>query len=93
MLRSDLATRIALLNPGLPADIANDLVKAFFETMAATLEEHGRIELRGFATFSIARPITGATRNPATGRPTVGNHRCRIRFKTSRTLSDALTCK
>ena len=67
MIRSELVTKIATENPGLTARDVETIVECFFDEIVAQLAAGGRVELRGFGTFS-TRARDGRTgRNPRTG--------------------------
>jgi integration host factor subunit beta len=67
LIRSELVTHLATENPGLTVRDVETIVDCFFEDIIAQLAEGGRVELRGFGTFS-TRARDGRTgRNPRTG--------------------------
>ena len=67
MIRSELVSQIAAENPGLTARDVETIVECFFEEIVTQLTAGGRVELRGFGTFS-TRARDGRTgRNPRTG--------------------------
>ena len=67
MTRSDLITKLAERYPQLLAKDAELAVKVILDTMAGILARGGRIEIRGFGSFSLnyRPPRTG--RNPKSG--------------------------
>ena len=67
MIRSELLQAIAGQNPDLRPEEVEQVVQIFFDEISARLAEGGRVELRGFGTFS-TRPRAARTgRNPRTG--------------------------
>jgi integration host factor subunit beta len=67
MIRSELVQRLAAENPGLrPAEI-EAVADSFFETIIDQLAKGGRVELRGFGTFSTRSRDARDGRNPRTG--------------------------
>ncbi|QJQ32451.1 integration host factor subunit beta [Sphingomonas lacunae] len=67
MIRSELVQRLAAENPGLrPAEI-EAVTDSFFETIIDHLAQGGRVELRGFGTFSTRSRDAREGRNPRTG--------------------------
>jgi integration host factor subunit beta len=46
---------------------ADRIVRIIFNTMAETLKNEGRIEIRGFGAFTVKRYKSYAGRNPKTG--------------------------
>ena len=51
--KSDIVERVIVRNPSLDRRIISAVVDRFFEILSDTLTDHNRIELRGFASFSI----------------------------------------
>lgn len=67
LIRSELVTRLATENPGLTIRNIEAIVETFFNDIIEQLAADGRVELRGFGTFS-TRAREGRTgRNPRTG--------------------------
>lgn len=69
MIRSELLQALAKDNPELRAEEVEQVVDIFFEEIAARLAEGGRVELRGFGTFSTRERQARIGRNPRTGEP------------------------
>ena len=67
MIRSELLQALAKENPGLRAEEIERVVDTFFEEIAGSLAEGGRVELRGFGTFSTRQRDARKGRNPRTG--------------------------
>jgi integration host factor subunit beta len=67
MNRADLIDRLAFLFPQYPAKDADMAVRVILDAMADALSKGGRIEIRGFGSFTLnyRPPRTG--RNPKTG--------------------------
>ena len=66
MIRSELVQRLAAENPGLrPAEI-EAVADSFFDTIVSHLAQGGRVELRGFGTFSTRSREARDGRNPRT---------------------------
>ena len=69
MIRSELIALIAKDQPDLAPPEVEQIVSHVFEAMAGQLADGGRVELRGFGTFT-TRARDGRTgRNPRTGEP------------------------
>ncbi len=67
MIRSELISNLAAENPDLTARDIEAIVECFFVDIIEQLAANGRVELRGFGTFS-TRARDGRTgRNPRTG--------------------------
>lgn len=67
MTRSDLIAKLAERYPQLLAKDAELSVKVILDTMASTLAQGGRIEIRGFGSFSLHYRAPRLGRNPKTG--------------------------
>jgi integration host factor subunit beta len=67
MIRSELVEALATDNPELRVDEVEQIVDIFFEEIAARLAEGGRVELRGFGTFTTRARDARTGRNPRTG--------------------------
>jgi integration host factor subunit beta len=67
VIRSELVTHLAAENAGLTVRDIEAIVECFFDDIIEQLAANGRVELRGFGTFS-TRARDGRTgRNPRTG--------------------------
>ncbi len=69
MIRSELVQVIAKEYPDLSLIDVERLVATFFDEIAAQLARDGRVELRGFGTFSTRGRDARTGRNPRTGEP------------------------
>ncbi len=67
MIRSELIDRLAAENPDLTVSEMEAIVVAFFGEISAQLVNGGRVELRGFGSFSSRERGERAGRNPRTG--------------------------
>ena len=67
MIRSELIQKIADTNPHLYQRDVEKIVNTIFEEIVGTLEEGGRVELRGFGAFTVKRRDPRIGRNPRTG--------------------------
>jgi integration host factor subunit beta len=67
LIRSELVTQLATENPEFTVRDVEAIVDCFFDDIIQQLADGGRVELRGFGTFS-TRARDGRTgRNPRTG--------------------------
>jgi integration host factor subunit beta len=64
MNRSDLIQRLAEINPELPLANLDVALKTLLEQMTETLISGGRIEIRGFGSFSTRAYEARQVRNP-----------------------------
>ncbi|MFM5885647.1 MAG: integration host factor subunit beta [Novosphingobium sp.] len=67
MIRSELLQALAKENPGLRAEEIEKVVNVFFDEIAQRLAKGGRVELRGFGSFSTRQRDARKGRNPRTG--------------------------
>jgi integration host factor subunit beta len=67
MIRSELLQALSADNPDLRPEEVEQVVDIFFEEIAQRLAEGGRVELRGFGTFSTRERDARVGRNPRTG--------------------------
>ena len=67
MIRSELLQTLSADNPDLRPEEIEQVVDIFFEEISARLAEGGRVELRGFGTFSTRQRDARTGRNPRTG--------------------------
>lgn len=67
MIRSELLQALAKENPELRIEDVERAVDTFFDEVAASLADGGRVELRGFGAFSTRQREARKGRNPRTG--------------------------
>ncbi len=67
MIRSELLQALCADNPDLRPEEVEQVVDVFFEEITQRLAEGGRVELRGFGTFSTRERDARTGRNPRTG--------------------------
>ncbi|HEX8059147.1 MAG TPA: integration host factor subunit beta [Novosphingobium sp.] len=67
MIRSELLQALAKENPELRIEDVERAVDTFFDEVAESLAEGGRVELRGFGAFSTRQREARKGRNPRTG--------------------------
>ena len=67
MIRSELIDKLIDKNPGLSTRDIEAIVDCFFEEVVSQLAHGGRVELRGFGTFSTRERDARTGRNPRTG--------------------------
>lgn len=85
-----LIERIAIRYPALPSRDVELAVKAIFDRMSRQLVEGGRIELRGFGSFSLHRRRARVGRNPKTGESVVLDSKAVPHFKPGKELREAI---
>jgi integration host factor subunit beta len=67
VIRSELLQLLSADNPDLRIEEVEQVVDIFFDEIATRLAEGGRVELRGFGTFSTRQRDARTGRNPRTG--------------------------
>jgi integration host factor beta subunit len=90
MNRSDLIQRLAEINPELPLATLDVAVKAMLDQMTETLVSGGRIEIRGFGSFSSRAHEARQVRNPKTGEKLSMSARRLPHFKPGKPLRDSV---
>ena len=90
MIRSELVQRLAKENPDLRLSEIEAITDTFFDTIVSQLADGGRVELRGFGSFSTrARDIRNG-RNPRTGTVVEVPAKRVAYFKAGREIRDRL---
>jgi integration host factor subunit beta len=67
MIKSELIARLAAENPHLTHKDVERVVNIILDGMVESLEDGGRVELRGFGAFSVRSRPARSGRNPRTG--------------------------
>ena len=67
MTKSDLLAKVAAIYPYISIRNVDRVVSILFDKIIDTLKDGGRVELRGFGTFSIRKREATVGRNPRTG--------------------------
>ena len=86
MTRSELVAEIATSDPRLRQRDAELIVSAVFEHIISALAHGGRVELRGFGSFTMRQHKAHTGRNPRTGEARPVTARGVPHFKASREL-------
>ncbi len=90
MNRSDLIERLAEINSDLPLSMVDEAVKTLLDQMTETLVSGGRIEIRGFGSFSTRAHEARQVRNPKTGEKLSMSARRLPHFKPGKPLRDSV---
>jgi integration host factor subunit beta len=88
MTKSELIDRIAVKQTQLSPKDVELAVKAVLEYMSQVLAEGGRIEIRGFGSFSLHYRVPRVGRNPKTGTPVALSGKYVPHFKPGKELRD-----
>ncbi len=81
MIKSELITAIAKKQPHLNQRDVEQVVHCLIESMTHELASGGRVEIRGFGSFSLVERLPIIGRNPRTGEPVALPKRYSVRFK------------
>jgi len=87
MTRSELIELLARRD-GLTEEDVGTAVRTLLDHMAETLSAGGRIEIRGFGSFSLHRRPPRRGRNPRTGEAVEIKARCSPHFKPGKELRE-----
>ncbi len=93
MTKSELIQRLAKRYPYLYQRDVERLVNTVLESVAQTLVEGGRVELRGFGAFSIRKREARKARNPKNGTEVFIGERYTIYFRTGKELRERINNK
>ena len=86
MIKSELITRMADRNPHLTQRDIVRIVNVIFEEISAAISAEGRVELRGFGSFTVKRRSARIGRNPRTGEAVSVPEKNVLHFKTGKDL-------
>jgi len=93
MIKSELITRMADQNLHLTQRDIERIINVIFEEISAALSAEGRVELRGFGSFTVKRRSARVGRNPRTGDVVSVPEKNVLHFKTSKDLRKRLNQK
>ncbi|NOZ37855.1 MAG: integration host factor subunit beta [Gammaproteobacteria bacterium] len=93
MIKSELITRMADQNLHLTQRDIERVVNVIFEEISAALSAEGRVELRGFGSFTVKRRSARVGRNPRTGEVVSIPEKNVLHFKTGKDLRERLNQK
>ena len=88
MTKSELIDRIAGKQAQLSSNDVEMAIKSILEHMSQILSEGGRIEIRGFGSFSLHYRVPRIGRNPKTGSPVALSGKYVPHFKPGKELRD-----
>lgn len=88
MTKSELIARLATRQPQLPAKDAELAVKMILDTMAKSLAQGKRIEIRGFGSFGLNHRPPRVGRNPKSGEKVSVPEKFVPHFKAGKELRD-----
>lgn len=88
MTRAELINLLANKVPEVPIKTMEEAVKHIFEQMSVALENGTRVEIRGFASFSLRYRGQRTARNPKTGDTVVTEGKFTPHFKAGKELRE-----
>ncbi len=93
MTRSQLIDRLAAWQPELTVKDAELAVKVILDALSGALYHGGRIEIRGFGSFSLNHRLARQGRNPKTGKIVPVPAKRLPHFKAAKDLRERVTAK
>lgn len=90
MTKSELIKILKDKHPELQLKEVASVVDIFFDSISETLEKEGRVEIRGFGTFTIRKRKARKARNPKTGESVFVEDRNVVYFRAGKGLKDML---
>lgn len=88
MVRADLAKHLAAEHPDLPRADVEEILNAFFGAITTRLAKGGRVEIRGFGSFTSRSRDARAGRNPRSGETVAVNAKRVPHFKPGKELRE-----
>ena len=88
--KSDLITRLSGECEGLPEKTVEEATKQIIDLMINTLAQDGRVEVRGFGSFSLHHREPRQARNPKTGEKVDVQATAIPHFKPGKALREAV---
>lgn len=93
MNRSDIIDKLAELHPNVGRSIVDKTVKNIFSMVSNNIIKGVRVEVRGFACFSLKQRNAGFVRNPRDGVNIPKLARNVVYFKAGKELKDRVNLK
>ena len=90
MTKSELINIMKEKHPQLQLKDVASLVDVFFDMLTNSLKTGGRIEIRGFGTFSLRQRKARLARNPRTGEKVPVGDRNAVYFRAGRQLKERI---
>ena len=93
MIKSQLVKKLLSKNPHLIQKDVENITSLVLENITSTLENNGRIEIRGFGSFSVRKRKSKNGRNPRTGESVFVPEKKAPIFKSGKGLRNRLNYK
>lgn len=88
--KSDLITKLSIKCDNLPEKLVEEATKQIIDLMVDTLANDGRVEVRGFGSFSLHHRAPRLARNPKTGQKVEVKATAIPHFKPGKALREAV---
>jgi integration host factor subunit beta len=88
MNRSDIINKLSDMYPNVNRGIIEKSVKGIFSVMTNSIADGVRVEIRGFACFSLKERSAGLVRNPRAGIAIPSESRNVVYFRAGKELKD-----
>lgn len=88
--KSDLIAKLSSECEGIPEKIVEEATKQVIDLMINTLAQDGRVEVRGFGSFSLHHREPRQARNPKTGEKVAVQATAIPHFKPGKALREAV---
>ncbi len=88
--KSDLITKLSIKFDNLPEKLVEEATKQIIDLMVDTLANDGRVEVRGFGSFSLHHRAPRLARNPKTGQKVEVKATAIPHFKPGKALREAV---
>jgi integration host factor subunit beta len=90
MLKSELVIKLTEQNPHLYQRDIEQVVNAILDTISDALAQGGRVELRGFGSFTVKKRKAHSGRNPRTGEAVAVSEKVVPAFRTGKEMRHRL---
>ena len=90
MNRSELISNLIERNQFLSKNDVEDSINLILKSISNTLAQGGRVELRGFGSFSTRKRNARVARNPKTGKSIAVQNKFHPYFRASKALKDTI---
>lgn len=93
MNRSDIVDKLSELHPNINRSTIDKSVKSMFSFVSNSIADGARVEIRGFACFSLKQRNAGLVRNPRVGVAIPTKARNVVYFRAGKELKDRVNSK
>lgn len=90
MTKSEIAYNLSRKYPDLPNEVISKIIELILSEITKTLSSKGRVEIRGFGSFSLRKRPSRMARNPKTDKVTLVPERYAVYFRYGKDFFDLL---